>query len=98
MAAQVFKAIGGGLLSARLVVIVEFLPVCHGASTLPASSSWHFERDPIPCALETDWPVGAAGSKLDRHAGPEQCLAEVAGSGACLPRCGARPNSVCVRD
>jgi hypothetical protein len=27
MAAQVFKAIGGGLLSARLVVIVEFLLV-----------------------------------------------------------------------
>jgi hypothetical protein len=23
--------------------------------------SWHFERDPIPYALETDWPVGAAG-------------------------------------
>ncbi len=22
---------------------------------------WHFERDPIPYALETDWPVGAAG-------------------------------------
>jgi hypothetical protein len=33
MAAQVFKAIGGGLLSARLVVIVEFLPclLAHGA-------------------------------------------------------------------
>ena len=23
--------------------------------------SRHFERDPIPYALETDWPVGAAG-------------------------------------
>ena len=23
--------------------------------------SWHFERDPIPYALETDWPAGAAG-------------------------------------
>ncbi len=21
----------------------------------------HFERDPIPYALDTDWPVGAAG-------------------------------------
>ncbi len=33
MAAQVFKAIGVGLLSARLVVIVEFLPclLAHGA-------------------------------------------------------------------
>ncbi len=28
-----------------------------GASTI----SRHFERDPIPYALETDWPVGAAG-------------------------------------
>ena len=26
-----------------------------------ASISWHFERDSIPYALETDWPVGAAG-------------------------------------
>jgi hypothetical protein len=26
-----------------------------------AAISWHFERDPIPYALETDWPVGAAG-------------------------------------
>ncbi len=25
------------------------------------SISWHFERDSIPYALETDWPVGAAG-------------------------------------
>jgi hypothetical protein len=24
----------------------------------------HFERDPIPYALETDWPVGAAGVEL----------------------------------
>jgi hypothetical protein len=23
--------------------------------------SWHFERDPIPYALETDWPVGHVG-------------------------------------
>jgi hypothetical protein len=23
--------------------------------------SWHFERDPIPYALETDWLAGAAG-------------------------------------
>ena len=23
-----------------------------------AAISWHFERDPIPYALETDWPVG----------------------------------------
>ena len=23
--------------------------------------SWHFERDPIPYALETDWPVEAGG-------------------------------------
>ena len=22
---------------------------------------WHFERDPIPYALETDWPVEAGG-------------------------------------
>jgi hypothetical protein len=28
---------------------------------LNAAISWHFERDPIPYALETDWPVGAAG-------------------------------------
>ena len=27
----------------------------------PAQVSRHFERDPIPYALETDWPVGAAG-------------------------------------
>ena len=26
-----------------------------------AVAFWHFERDPIPYALETDWPVGAAG-------------------------------------
>jgi hypothetical protein len=26
-----------------------------------AAISWHFERDPIPYALETDWPVGTAG-------------------------------------
>ena len=26
-----------------------------------AAISWHFERDPIPYALETDWPVEAAG-------------------------------------
>ena len=26
-----------------------------------AAISWHFERDPSPYALETDWPVGAAG-------------------------------------
>jgi hypothetical protein len=26
-----------------------------------AAISWHFERDPISYALETDWPVGAAG-------------------------------------
>ena len=26
-----------------------------------AAISWHFERDSIPYALETDWPVGAAG-------------------------------------
>jgi hypothetical protein len=26
-----------------------------------AAISWHFERVPIPYALETDWPVGAAG-------------------------------------
>ena len=26
-----------------------------------AAISRHFERDPIPYALETDWPVGAAG-------------------------------------
>ena len=25
---------------------------------------WHFERDPIPHALETEWPVGAQDSKL----------------------------------
>ena len=32
-------------------------------STAPAAHaiSRHFERDPIPYALETDWPVGAAG-------------------------------------
>jgi hypothetical protein len=23
--------------------------------------SWHFERNPIPYALKTDWPVEAAG-------------------------------------
>ena len=27
----------------------------------PEPPVWHFERDPIPYALETDWPVGAAG-------------------------------------
>jgi hypothetical protein len=26
-----------------------------------AAISWHFERDPIPYALETDWPVEAGG-------------------------------------
>jgi hypothetical protein len=26
-----------------------------------AAISWHFERDPTPYALETDWPVGAGG-------------------------------------
>ena len=26
-----------------------------------AAISRHFERDPIPYALETDWPVGAGG-------------------------------------
>ena len=26
-----------------------------------AAISWHFERDPIPYALETDWLAGAAG-------------------------------------
>jgi hypothetical protein len=26
-----------------------------------AAISWHFERGPIPYALVTDWPVGAAG-------------------------------------
>ena len=24
---------------------------------LTSAISWHFERDPIPYALETDWPV-----------------------------------------
>ncbi len=31
------------------------------AGSIPPCISWHFERDPIPYALETDWPVGAAG-------------------------------------
>jgi hypothetical protein len=26
-----------------------------------AAISWHFKRDPIPYALETDWPLGVAG-------------------------------------
>jgi hypothetical protein len=26
-----------------------------------AAISWHFKRDPIPYALETDWPLGAGG-------------------------------------
>jgi hypothetical protein len=26
-----------------------------------AAISWHFERDPIPYALDTDWPVEAGG-------------------------------------
>jgi hypothetical protein len=26
-----------------------------------AAISWHFERDPIQYALETDWPVEAGG-------------------------------------
>ena len=29
-----------------------------------AAISWHFEHDPTPYALETDWPVGAAGFEL----------------------------------
>ena len=29
-----------------------------------AAISWHFERDPIPYALDTDWLVGAAGFEL----------------------------------
>jgi hypothetical protein len=37
--------------------------VVRDSSEIGASggSPWHFERDPIPYALETDWPVGAAG-------------------------------------
>ena len=30
-------------------------------AALCEANSRHFERDPIPYALETDWPVGAAG-------------------------------------
>ena len=30
-------------------------------SHLPCSISWHFERDPIPYALETDLPVEGGG-------------------------------------
>ncbi len=30
-------------------------------SQIVPALSRHFERDPIPYALETDWPVGAAG-------------------------------------
>ncbi len=29
-----------------------------------AATAQHFERDPISYALETDWPVGAAGFEL----------------------------------
>src|SRR5258708_15843315 len=35
----------------------------NGSSPFERSAviSWHFKRDPIPYALETDWPAGAAG-------------------------------------
>ena len=41
-------------------------PACTNGPTRSADEtkrriSWHFERDPIPYALETDLPVGAAG-------------------------------------
>ena len=32
-----------------------------------AAISRHFERDPIPYALETDWPVGAEGFETSHH-------------------------------
>ena len=36
------------------------IPICRGRGR-NAAISRHVERDPIPYALETDWPVGAAG-------------------------------------
>jgi hypothetical protein len=35
------------------------LPPAIGAGA--GRAVWHFGRNPIPYALETDWPVGAAG-------------------------------------
>jgi hypothetical protein len=46
----------------------------------PDSISWHFERDPIPYALETDWPVGAAGfeplHRMRRREDSNLCISE----------------------
>jgi hypothetical protein len=36
-----------------------------------AAISWHFERDPIPYALETDWPLGHIGVEVRRETGKE---------------------------
>jgi hypothetical protein len=32
-----------------------------------AAISRHFERDPIPYALETDWPVGGGGIRTSAY-------------------------------
>jgi hypothetical protein len=46
------------------------LDLAHGsrrdASALDASAR-QLERDPIPYALETDWPVGAEGFETSHH-------------------------------
>jgi hypothetical protein len=52
---------GDGRLCHKLLEALQH-PVYKGLKTpRNAAISRHFERDPIPYALETDWPVGAGG-------------------------------------
>ena len=48
------------------LVIGSYSPDCC-CSWSNAAISRHFERDPIPYALETDWPVGAAGVRTSAY-------------------------------
>jgi hypothetical protein len=63
MTAQVFKAIGGGLLSARLVVIVEFLP-CLRAHGAPASRDSGL-KSPYAAAARRGLTSGSGSARLD---------------------------------
>jgi hypothetical protein len=55
--AQGSQAAGAG----RSWCVTSPIDISHAAMPPARGRDWHFERDPIPYALETDWPVGAAG-------------------------------------